>query len=56
MRHRGDRGVVLVADGRIVKKPYGGLFIASLPETKQIRSTTQDVLRRVEQFLEETQP
>ncbi|MFW5844203.1 MAG: helicase C-terminal domain-containing protein, partial [Spirochaetota bacterium] len=54
MRHRRDRGVVLIADARIVKKQYGSLFLASLPETQRIIAGTGEVFERVERFLEET--
>lgn len=31
IRHRDDRGSVIVADTRLVNKPYGRVFLASLP-------------------------
>jgi ATP-dependent DNA helicase DinG len=32
IRSRRDRGVVAILDGRIVRKSYGGMLLASLPE------------------------
>jgi ATP-dependent DNA helicase DinG len=32
IRHRNDRGIVVILDPRIVRKPYGRTFLAALPE------------------------
>ncbi len=32
IRHRNDRGIIVVLDPRIVRKPYGRGFLAALPE------------------------
>jgi ATP-dependent DNA helicase DinG len=32
IRSRKDRGVVAILDGRIVRKNYGGMLLASLPD------------------------
>jgi len=51
MRRSGDRGVVAVLDGRIIKKRYGELFVHSLPETKTSFSGFDGILRDMESFL-----
>ena len=51
MRRNTDRGVVLVLDSRVVKKSYGALFTASLPETFKIVKGGDEVLQRIENFL-----
>ncbi|MDR2491346.1 MAG: ATP-dependent DNA helicase DinG, partial [Spirochaetaceae bacterium] len=51
IRRATDRGVVAVLDTRIVQKPYGRLFFASLPETRRVIDTFAAVERAVESFL-----
>ena len=50
MRRAGDRGVVVVTDPRIVRKSYGSLFVASLPETMRVDASAGLLLERVESF------
>jgi ATP-dependent DNA helicase DinG len=51
MRHRDDRGAVLVPDSRIVKKRYGTVFLTSLPETRRSVKEGRLVLEDLESFL-----
>ena len=53
IRHRDDRGVVIVLDRRIITKRYGAKFLGSLPEelTPQ-RVPMGEFLRAMEGFLE----
>jgi len=52
IRHRQDRGVVLVLDGRIVKRGYGKKFLRSLPEgVEPHRAPLQEVLLGMKKFL-----
>ena len=52
IRHRSDRGVVLVLDSRIHRRSYGRRFLASLPEgTKRLKAPPEQLLQAVEQFL-----
>jgi ATP-dependent DNA helicase DinG len=51
MRRSGDRGVVAVLDGRILRKRYGELFIRSLPKTRTSFGEFASVLRETEGFL-----
>jgi ATP-dependent DNA helicase DinG len=51
MRRSGDRGVVAVLDGRILRKRYGEFFIRSLPKTRTSFGEFSSVLRDAEGFL-----
>jgi ATP-dependent DNA helicase DinG len=51
IRRSGDRGVVAVLDGRIIKKRYGEFFLKALPETKTSFVEFDSVLRDMEHFL-----
>ena len=52
IRARTDRGVVAVLDRRIISKPYGRLFLKSLPETALSRSSLAEGVREAGAFLE----
>ncbi|PLX90101.1 MAG: helicase [Desulfuromonas sp.] len=54
IRHRNDRGVVLILDSRVVRRGYGRMFLRSLPDARVIKGTTADVFAGVETFLAET--
>jgi ATP-dependent DNA helicase DinG len=51
MRRSGDRGIVAVLDGRILRKRYGEFFIRSLPKTRTSFGEFSSVLRDTEGFL-----
>jgi len=51
MRRSADHGVVVVLDGRLVKKNYGQLFLHSLPETRTNFYELNSILRDMENFL-----
>ncbi|HCC37013.1 MAG TPA: ATP-dependent DNA helicase DinG [Treponema sp.] len=51
MRKSSDRGVVVVLDGRLVKKQYGAFFLNSLPETKTAFTGFSGIVRGMENFL-----
>jgi ATP-dependent DNA helicase DinG len=51
MRRSSDHGVVVVLDGRLLRKSYGGIFLASLPETKTCFGSLDTILRSMENFL-----
>lgn len=50
IRHREDRGVVLILDARVVKKGYGQVFLRSLPEAARAVGTTEEVLAAMATF------
>lgn len=51
IRRKSDRGIVLIMDSRIITKPYGRIFLSSLPETLQVVSESRFLLERVEDFI-----
>jgi ATP-dependent DNA helicase DinG len=51
MRRSSDHGVVVVLDGRLLRKRYGGIFLQSLPETKTCFGNLESILKTVENFL-----
>jgi ATP-dependent DNA helicase DinG len=51
MRRSADHGVVVVLDGRLLKKNYGQLFLHSLPETKTSFGELEKIVRDIENFL-----
>ncbi|MCF6266536.1 MAG: helicase [Desulfuromusa sp.] len=50
IRHRNDRGVVLILDTRVVKRGYGRMFLRSLPPARVIRGHSDDVFTEIGQF------
>lgn len=53
IRHRQDRGVVLVLDGRIEKRRYGRRFLRSLPEGVEPQTGPIDsILEGMQRFLD----
>ncbi len=50
MRRHDDSGVVLVLDPRIVTKPYGSVFLESLPNARRVLGPASDVLKEVAAF------
>lgn len=51
MRRGTDRGVVVITDGRILKKQYGSIFLASLPQTLTSYTDSTHLLDDIEGFL-----
>lgn len=45
-----DRGVVVIADTRIVKRPYGKRFLSSLPDCKRVQGDWSEVRTAIEGF------
>jgi ATP-dependent DNA helicase DinG len=50
MRRTSDYGAVVVLDSRVLKKRYGELFIASLPETRRCFGPFAEVSAELERF------
>jgi ATP-dependent DNA helicase DinG len=50
IRRSTDRGVVLITDVRLLTRPYGDLFRASLPETATSTRSSQGVIEDIERF------
>ncbi len=53
IRHRNDRGVVLILDSRVVKKGYGRIFLRSLPDARLLTGPAEQVLPGMASFLAE---
>jgi len=51
IRNRTDRGVVVLLDGRLVRKSYGRRFLASLPPARRLIASSENVLAEVRRFL-----
>jgi ATP-dependent DNA helicase DinG len=51
IRTKSDRGVVLVADPRIVTKNYGAVFRKSIPATVHTVSDMGELVERIHSFL-----
>jgi len=54
IRHRNDRGVVLILDSRVVRRGYGRMFLRSLPDARVVKGSSTDVFAGIESFLKET--
>ncbi len=50
IRSKSDRGVVTLLDSRLVSKPYGRLFLASLPQTRHLHLTKANRDERFQPF------
>ena len=51
IRTHADQGVVTILDSRIVQKPYGRWFLASLPDPDVIRINRENREMRFEPFV-----
>ena len=52
IRSKNDRGVVFVLDNRLVTKSYGKYFIDSLPPTKIMANSTENIFKDMMLFFE----
>ncbi|MFO7983702.1 MAG: helicase C-terminal domain-containing protein [Desulfuromonadales bacterium] len=50
IRHKRDRGVVLILDSRVVKKGYGRIFLRSLPEARLVAAPAKEIIGEIAQF------
>ncbi len=56
IRSKADRGLVIIADRRVVAKRYGRVFLDSLPTDTETFGDRQDFLDAVEAFFAEDDP
>ena len=54
IRHRNDRGVVLILDKRVISKRYGRLFLNSLPPARQIKAPASEINQSITAFFNPT--
>jgi len=52
IRHRTDRGVIIVTDKRIVTRRYGRQFLNSLPARHRVFADKHSMIRTISQFLD----
>ncbi|WP_303721838.1 helicase C-terminal domain-containing protein [Malonomonas rubra] len=50
IRHRSDRGVVLILDTRVVRRGYGRMFLRSLPPAHTVTGTSEQVFTEIVRF------
>lgn len=50
IRSKGDRGVVILLDDRVIEKYYGRFFLNSLPIRTHIRGGNKHVIRKIEEW------
>jgi ATP-dependent DNA helicase DinG len=50
IRSKGDRGVVILLDDRVIEKYYGRFFLNSLPIRTHIRGENSVILRKIEEW------
>ena len=50
IRSKGDRGVVILLDDRVIEKYYGRFFLNSLPIHTHIRGENSLILRKIEEW------
>ena len=50
IRSHDDSGVVVIADSRLARKPYGEVFLASLPPARPVVGPTTEVIAAIESF------
>lgn len=51
IRRSSDRGAVVCLDRRVVEKPYGRQFMASIPQSERLYAPLSELLERVESML-----
>ena len=50
IRHRNDRGVVLILDTRVVRRGYGRMFLRSLPPARLVKGGSDQVFAEIGRF------
>ena len=50
IRHKEDRGVVLILDNRVVKRGYGRQFLNSLPDVPVVAGAAEEVELAIQEF------
>ena len=56
IRNKSDHGIVIVLDSRITSKPYGRVFLDSVPPATVLRGPLAEVLPGVREWLEDQVP
>ena len=56
IRHRTDRGVVLILDSRVVRRGYGRLFLNSLPDVPVSTLPRAELVQAIKRFFSDVEP
>ena len=56
IRHRTDRGVVLILDSRVVRRGYGRLFLNSLPDVPVSTLPQVELIQAIKTFFSDVEP
>lgn len=56
IRHRADRGVVVILDTRVVTTRYGRVFLDSLPTDHRVFGSIEEIAEGIEQWFLERKP
>lgn len=56
IRHRTDRGVVLILDSRVVRRGYGRLFLNSLPDVPVSTLPQAELIQAIRTFFRDVEP
>ncbi|MGK2907036.1 MAG: helicase C-terminal domain-containing protein [Desulfuromonadales bacterium] len=56
IRHRTDRGVVLILDSRVVRRGYGRLFLNSLPDVPVSTLPQAELIQAIRTFFRNVEP
>ena len=56
IRHRTDRGVVLILDSRVVRRGYGRLFLNSLPDVPVSTLPRAELVQAIQRFFSDVEP
>lgn len=56
IRHRQDRGVVLILDQRVASKGYGRIFLNSLPPARRIMAPAEQIQQSLHHFFNASSP
>jgi ATP-dependent DNA helicase DinG len=50
IRHRNDRGVVIILDNRVSTRGYGRIFLNSLPPARKVIAPAASIATAIEEF------
>ena len=56
IRHRTDRGVVLILDSRVVRRGYGRMFLNSLPDVPVSTLPHVELIQAIKRFFSDLEP
>jgi ATP-dependent DNA helicase DinG len=54
IRHRDDRGVVIILDNRVSTKGYGRIFLNSLPPARRVIAPQDSIATAIKEFFQQS--